>query len=161
MRRRRPLTRPALSISRFCIFSPRAEWSDAIVLAKVRELVLPHIERHGAIRAWIIDDTSFPKHGSHSVGVSHQYCGELGKQANCQVAVSLSVANDSASLPIAYRLYLPESWASDKKRRKKAGVPDDVEFQTKPKIALQQIEWACEAGIPRPCEAWLRHDALS
>ena len=130
-------------------FLAKGEWSDAIVLAKVRELVLPHIERHGAIEAWIIDDTGFPKHGPHSVGVSHQYCGELGKQANCQIAVSLSVANHGASLPVAYRLYLPESWASDKKRRKKAGVPDDVEFKTKPKIALQQIEWACAAGIPR------------
>lgn len=130
-------------------FLAKGEWSDAIVLGKVREFVVPQIERHGAIRAWIIDDTGFPKHGPHSVGVSHQYCGELGKQANCQIAVSLSVANRHASLPVAYRLYLPESWANDKKRRKKAGVPDDVVFQTKPKIALRQIEWACEAGIPR------------
>ena len=128
-------------------FLAKGEWSDAKVLGKVRELVLPQIERHGSIGAWIIDDTSFPKCGSHSVGVSHQYCGQLGKQANCQVAVSLSVANHAASLPIAYRLYLPESWASDEKRRKKAGVPDNIEFQTKPKIALQQIEWACAAGI--------------
>jgi len=119
------------------------------VLGKVRDLVLPQIERHGAIEAWIIDDTSFPKCGSHSVGVSHQYCGQLGKQANCQVAVSLSVANHAASLPVAYRLYLPESWAKDDERRRKAGVPDEVAFQTKPKIALQQIEWACAAGIPR------------
>ena len=81
--------------------------------------------------------------------MQHQYCGQLGKQANCQVAVSLSVANRAASLPVAYRLYLPESWASDEKRRKKAGVPDTIEFQTKPKIALQQIEWACAAGLPR------------
>ena len=130
-------------------FLAKGEWSDAKVLGKVRELVLPQIERHGSIEAWIIDDTSFPKCGSHSVGVSHQYCGELGKQANCQVAVSLSVANHAASLPVAHRLYLPESWASDEKRRKKAGVPETIEFQTKPKIALQQIEWACAAGIPR------------
>jgi SRSO17 transposase len=130
-------------------FIANGEWCDENVLGKVRELVLPHIERHGPIEAWIIDDTSFPKHGSHSVGVSHQYCGELGKQANCQVAVSLSVANHVASLPVAYRLYLPESWASDEKRRKKAGIPEAIEFRTKPKIALQQIEWACAAGIPR------------
>ena len=130
-------------------FLAQGEWSDEIVLAKVRELVLPQIERHGRIEAWIIDDTGFPKHGTHSVGVSHQYCGELGKQANCQVAVSLSVANHHGSLPLAYRLYLPESWASDETRRKKAGVPDAIQFQTKPKIALRQIEWACEAGIPR------------
>lgn len=130
-------------------FLAKGEWSDAKVLGKVRELVLPQIERHGPIEAWIIDDTSFPKCGSHSVGVSHQYCGQLGKQANCQVAVSLSVANHAASLPVAYQLYLPESWAGDAKRRKKAGVPDNIEFQTKPKIALRQIEWACAAGIAR------------
>ena len=130
-------------------FLANGEWSDETVLAKVRELVLPQMERHGPIEAWIIDDTSFPKHGSHSVGVAHQYCGELGKQANCQVSVSLSVANRAASLPVAYRLYLPESWANDAQRRKKAGVPDHIEFQTKPKIALQQIEWACAAGIAR------------
>jgi SRSO17 transposase len=130
-------------------FLAKGEWCDEKVLGKVRELVLPQIERHGPIEAWIIDDTSFPKCGSHSVGVSHQYCGQLGKQANCQVAVSLSVANHAASLPVAYRLYLPESWASAATRRKKAGVPDNIEFQTKPKIALQQIEWACAAGIPR------------
>jgi len=130
-------------------FLAKGEWSDEKVLGKVRDLVLPQAERHGAIEAWIIDDTSFPKDGSHSVGVQHQYCGQLGKQANCQVAVSLSVANHAASLPVAYRLYLPESWANDAKRRKKAGVPETIEFQTKPKIALQQIEWACAAGLPR------------
>jgi SRSO17 transposase len=130
-------------------FLAKGEWSDEAVLGKVRDLVLPQIERHGAIEAWIIDDTSFPKCGSHSVGVSHQYCGQLGKQANCQVAVSLSVAHHAASLPVAYRLYLPESWAKDDERRRKVGVPDEVAFQTKPKIALQQIEWAWAAGIPR------------
>ncbi|MGH6783639.1 MAG: IS701 family transposase, partial [Sphingomicrobium sp.] len=130
-------------------FLAKGEWSDAKVLGKVRELVLPAIQRHGPIQAWIIDDTGFPKCGEHSVGVSHQYCGQLGKQANCQVAVSLSVANRAASLPVAYRLYLPESWANDDQRRKKAGVPETIEFQTKPKIALEQIEWACAAGIAR------------
>src|SRR5215472_17564972 len=80
-----------------------APWSDEAVLAKVREMVLPSIEKRGPIEAWIIDDTSFPKQGQHSVGVQHLYCGQLGKQANCQVAVTLSIANDHASLPIAYR----------------------------------------------------------
>jgi SRSO17 transposase len=124
-------------------------WSDEEVLAKVREMVLPAIEKQGAISAWIIDDTAFPKQGTHSVGVHHQYCGQVGKQANCQVAVSLSIANHWASLPVAYRLYLPKSWAEDNVRRTKTGVPSDIGFKTKPEIALEQIRWACEAGLPR------------
>jgi SRSO17 transposase len=130
-------------------FVAQGGWSDDAVLAKVREMVLPKIERHGAICAWIIDDTGFPKHGKHSVGVSHQYCGQTGKQDNCQIAVSLSLANHHASLPVAYRLYLPKSWADDDKRRTKAGVPNDIAFQTKPKIALDQLAWACAAGLAR------------
>jgi SRSO17 transposase len=130
-------------------FVGQGDWSDADVLAKVREHVVPRIEAHGAISAWIVDDTGFPKKGKHSVGVARQYCGQLGKQDNCQVAVSLSIANDHASLPVAYSLYLPESWANDPERRNKAGVPEDVVFKTKPKIALQQIEWACASGLPR------------
>jgi len=126
-----------------------APWSDEKMLAQVRELVLPAIEGHGRIEAWIIDDTSFPKQGTHSVGVHHQYCGQLGKQANCQVAVSLSLANHFASLPAAYELYLPKEWAKDGARRAKAGVPLDISFKTKPEIALEQIRWACEAGLPR------------
>jgi len=125
-----------------------AEWSDERVLAKVREMVLPAIERHGPIEAWIIDDTAFPKQGRHSVGVQHQYCGQLGKQANCQVAVSLSIANHHASLPIAYRLYLPKSWADDRARRKKAHVPAALKFKTKPQIALEQLRAARQAGVP-------------
>jgi SRSO17 transposase len=130
-------------------FVGEAKWSDEAVLAKVRELVLPALERSGPIEAWIIDDTGFPKKGSHSVGVARQYCGQLGKKDNCQVAVSLSLANHDASLPVAYRLYLPESWAEDAARRRKAGVPDEIGFRTKPEIALEQLRWACEAGLPR------------
>jgi SRSO17 transposase len=130
-------------------FVGQAPWSDGKVLAKVREMVLPAMERHGAIEAWIIDDTGFPKKGRHSVGVTRQYCGQLGKQDNCQVAVSLSIANHDASLPVAYRLYLPIDWASDRERRRKAGVPKEIGFETKPEIALAQIRAACEAGIPR------------
>jgi SRSO17 transposase len=125
-----------------------AAWSDEKVLTKVCEMVLPTIERHGPVEAWIIDDTSFPKQGRHSVGVARQYCGQLGKQDNCQVAVSLSLANHHASLPVAYRLYLPEDWAQDRKRRHKTGVPEEVCFKTKPEIALEQIETACKAGLP-------------
>ncbi|UWU67747.1 IS701 family transposase [Bradyrhizobium sp. NC92] len=130
-------------------FVANADWSDEDVLAKVRELVLPAIEKSGPIEAWIIDDTSFPKKGKHSVGVHHQYCGQLGKQANCQVAVSLSIANRSASLPVAYRLYLSQEWAKDRVRRKKVGIPKEIKFKTKSQIALEQIRRACEAGLPR------------
>lgn len=130
-------------------FVANSPWSDEPVLAKVREIVVPKIERHGPIKVWIIDDTSFPKQGIHSVGVGHQYCGQLGKQANCQVAVTLSIANYDASLPIAYRLYLPKPWAEDAARRNKARVPEEIKFQTKPQIALEQIRNACAAGVPR------------
>ena len=129
-------------------FVANAAWSDTQMLAKVREVVLPKIERHGPIEAWIIDDTSFPKKGSHSVGVHHQYCGQLGKQANCQVVVTLSIANHHASLPIAYQLYLPQAWTEDAARRKEARIPDSVTFKTKPQIALEQIEAACAANVP-------------
>jgi len=130
-------------------FVGQSPWSDEGVLAKVGEMVLPAIERHGPIEAWIIDDTGFPKKGAHSVGVARQYCGQLGKQDNCQVAVSLSLANHHASLPTMYRLYLPQEWAADKKRRRKVGVPKAISFKTKPEIALEQIEAACRAGLPR------------
>ena len=126
-----------------------AAWSDERVLAKVREMVLPAIERHGPVEAWIIDDTGFPKQGRHSVGVARQYCGQLGKQDNCQVAVSLSIANHDVSLPAAYQLYLPKDWAKDRARRRKTGVPKEIRFKTKPQIALEQLRWACAAGIPR------------
>jgi SRSO17 transposase len=129
-------------------FVAKADWSDEVVLALVRAQTLPALERQGPIRAWIVDDTGFPKKGRHSVGVARQYCGQLGKQDNCQIAVSLSIATE-ASLPIAYRLYLPEAWANDPERRAKAGVPEDVVFQTKPEIALAQIKAALAAGVPR------------
>ena len=147
-------------------FVANAPWSDDLVLAKVREMVLPAIERHGPIEAWIIDDTSFPKQGKHSVGVHRQYCGQLGKQANCQAVVTLSVANRRASLPIAYRLYLPQEWAEDAARRKKARIPEEITFKTKPQIALDQIQAACAAGVARGvvlmdaaygCHSALRH----
>ena len=125
----------------------QAAWSDEAVLAKVRELVLPAIAAQGRIEAWIIDDTGFAKKGVHSVGVARQYCGRLGKTDNCQIAVTLSIANHAASLPIAYRLYLPEDWAADEARRQKAHVPAAVKFRTKPEIALDQIRGALAAGV--------------
>jgi len=130
-------------------FVNESNWSDEEVLTKVRETVLPTFEAHGSIEAWIIDDTGFPKQGKHSVGVAPQYCGQLGREGNCQVAVSLSVANHHASLPIAYRLYLPREWASDRKRRRKAGIPPEIRFVTKSQIALEQIKTALAANVAR------------
>ena len=100
------------------------------------------------IQAWIIDDTGFPKKGRHSVGVARQYCGQVGKQDNCQVAVSLSIATHQGSLPVAYRCTLPKEWADDPARRAIAGVPNEVRFQTKPEIALQQLREALADGVP-------------
>src|SRR6187455_1048710 len=129
-------------------FVAKAPWDDAAVLTAVCEQVLPALTRHGPITAWILDDTGFPKKGPHSVGVARQYCGQLGKQDNCQVAVSLSLAHDGSSLPVAYRLYLPEAWAEDPARRAKAGVPEAIGFETKTAIALGQLRQAREQGVP-------------
>ena len=123
-------------------------WEDEAVLRRVRQNVLPAMEKNGAIEAWIVDDTGFAKKGMHSVGVARQYCGQLGKQDNCRVAVSLSVATATSSLPIAWRLYLPETWAKDRQRRKKVGIPSGIGFETKVQIALKQIEKAVEDGVP-------------
>ena len=125
----------------------KAAWDDQAMLDRVREHVLPAMRKQGPVVAWIVDDTGFPKKGKHSVGVTRQYCGQVGKQENCRVAVSFSVATWSASLPVAYRLYLPKDWAEDAERREKAEVPENIEFQTKPEIALEQIRQAAAAGL--------------
>ena len=130
-------------------FVANAPWSNERVLGRVQELTLPILEGSGAIEAWIIDDTGFAKKGRHSVGVARQYCGQLGKRDNCQVAVSLSLANHAASLPVAWRLYLPLEWTADAERRTASGIPGTVGFLTKPEIALEQIQTACAAGLPR------------
>src|ERR1019366_3373336 len=109
----------------------------------------PAMTRKHPLTAWIVDDTGFPKKGTHSVGVTRQYCGQLGKQENCRVAVSLSLATEQASLPVAYQLYLPEIWAQERERRNQAGVPEEIRFQTKPAIALEQIRGLVEEDVPR------------
>ena len=129
------------SLMHFVSVSP---WSDQRLLAKVGEMVLPVIERHGPIEAWIIDDTGFRKKGRHSVGVARQYCGEIGKQDNCQVAVSLSLANAWASLPVAFQLYLPKPWAEDGARRSKAGFPIPS-----PSPPSRRSPWSRSAGPAR------------
>ena len=127
-------------------FVSNARWSDRVVLDRVTDQFVTSLPHDEALY-WIVDDTGIPKKGPHSVGVSHQYCGQLGKQANCQVAVSLSLACESASLPIDYRLYLPKGWVDDEVLRKKTKVPEHIEFQTKPEIALTQIRDALKRGI--------------
>ena len=122
-------------------FVADAAWDDTAVLAAVREHVLTEVvPRTGPAEALLIDDTGFPKQGRHSVGVARQYCGQLGKQDNCQVAVSISQANEAFSLPVAYRLYLPEEWASDAARRRRGKVPETVTFATKPALALELLQ---------------------
>jgi SRSO17 transposase len=126
-----------------------AEWSDQTLLAAVTAQVLPTVLKRNLPCHWIVDDTGFAKKGTHSVGVARQYCGRLGKTDNCQVAVSLSLANERGSLPIAYQLYLPQEWARDRARRKRAGVPHEIAFRTKGAMALEQIQQAIAAGLPR------------
>lgn len=126
-----------------------AAWDDAAVLRVARDTVLEAMARHGPVAAWIVDDTSFPKKGRHSVGVARQYSGVLGKQDNCQVAVTLSLAHEAMSVPAAYRLYLPEAWARDVKRRRAAGVPETIAFRTKWQIALAQVMDLRAQGVPQ------------
>jgi SRSO17 transposase len=133
------------SLHHFVALSP---WSDDAMLEQVRNYVLPVMQESGPVTAWIVDETGMVKKGVHSAGVARQYCGRVGKKENCQVAVSLSVATATGSLPIAWRLYLPEEWANDAERREKAGVPEEVQFQTKPEIALGQLQQAKKDGVP-------------
>ena len=131
-------------------FVAEAAWSDEQMLLRVCQWVFPRMDFEDG-GWWIIDDTGFPKQGRHSVGVARQYCGMLGKQDNCQVAVSVSLACEAASLPVAWQLYLPKEWAEDVDRRDKAGVPEALEFATKPAIALSQIEHLVQLGAPKHC----------
>ena len=131
-------------------FVAKSEWSDERMLRRVAQWVVPHMDMSDG-GFWIIDDTGFPKKGNHSVGVTRQYCGVLGKQDNCQVAVSVSLACEDGSLPVAWQLYLPRAWAEDAERWRKAGVPEEVEFATKPQIALQQLRHLLDEGAPKHC----------
>ncbi|WP_439672778.1 IS701 family transposase (plasmid) [Cupriavidus necator] len=131
-------------------FVAKADWSDEEMLRRISQWVVPKMDLSTG-GFWIIDDTGFPKKGKHSVGVARQYCGVLGKQDNCQVAVSVSLACEQASVPVAYQLYLPREWAEDTERREKAGIPDEVRFTTKTEIALQQLESLLAAGAPKYC----------
>lgn len=128
-------------------FVAQAAWPDDEMLLGVREYVSPSLGTEEACY-WIVDDTGFPKKGAESVGVAHQCCGQLGKQENCQVAVSLSLASERGSLPIAFQLYMTEGWINDSQRRTKTGVPPELEFRTKPELALEQIRAGKADGVP-------------
>jgi SRSO17 transposase len=131
-------------------FVADSAWADEQMLQRVAQWVVPTMDFSDG-GWWIVDDTGFPKQGRHSVGVARQYCGMLGKQDNCQVAVSVTLACQNGSLPVAWQLYLPEEWTQDAPRRQKAGVPAQLEFATKPAIALTQIERLMAQGAPRHC----------
>ncbi len=129
-------------------FIADSEWNDVDVRRAAARYAIEELEKQEVIRTWIIDDTGFLKQGKHSVGVQRQYTGSAGKTANCQIGVSLSVATSTQHLPIDFELFLPESWANDAERRKKAKVPEDVTFRTKHELALAMIERAARDGIP-------------
>lgn len=131
-------------------FVAKADWSDEEVLRRVCQRVVPKMDFSDG-GWWIIDDTGFPKKGRHSVGVARQYCGVLGKQDNCQVAVSVSLSCNRGSLPVAWQLYLPQEWIDDKDRRRKAAIPEDARFATKTEIALQQLRRLLAEGAPPHC----------
>ena len=123
-------------------------WSDAALWRSIRQEVIPHLE---PLEAWVVDETGWLKHGQHSVGVSHQYCGAVGKQANCQVSVELVASDGWVAAPLGGGLYLPESWAQSVERRAQAGVPEAVKFQTKPQLGLELIRQAQADGVlPAP-----------
>ena len=120
-------------------------WSDEALWRAIRQEVVPHLE---PLEAWVVDETGWLKQGQHSVGVSHQYCGAVGKQANCQVSVELVASDGWVAAPLGGRLYLPESWVQDHARCTEAGVPEAVKFQTKPQLGLELIRQAQADGVP-------------
>jgi len=130
-------------------FVANAPWDEKALIASARDYALQQLERHGPVAAWVIDDTTFPKKGRHSVGVARQYCGVVGKEDNCQAVVSMSLVNASMSVPCAYRLYLPAAWADDGGRRRAAGVPKELRFEEKWRLALAQVDELLADDLPR------------
>lgn len=119
-------------------------WDPALVVRAVAERVAPQIE----IEAWVLDDTGFPKDGKGSPGVKRQYSGTLGKTGNCQIGVSVHAVGAKGTVPLGWALYLPEEWCSDAQRRRKAKIPEEVAFKTKPQLgvdlALRAAGWKIE-----------------
>jgi SRSO17 transposase len=130
------------SLQQFLADSP---WDAGRVIQAVVERTAPVLD----IEAWVLDDTGFPKDGKHSPGVKRQYSGTLGKIGNCQIGVSVHGVSETATLPLGWALYLPEEWCSDPERRRKAKIPDDVAFHTKPELGVALIERAASFQIKR------------
>src|SRR6266851_3747898 len=135
----------AQSLQQLLTSSP---WSDEALWRALRQEVIPHLE---PLEAWVVDESGWVKQGQNSVGVSHQYCGAVGKQANCQVSVEVVVSDGEIAAPVAGRLYLPQSWIEDEGRCRAAGVPAGVQFQTKPALAVELLKEILASGVsPAP-----------
>jgi SRSO17 transposase len=130
------------SLQQFLADSP---WDAGRVIQAVVERTAPALD----VQAWVLDDTGFPKDGKHSPGVKRQYSGTLGKIGNCQIGVSVHAVSETGTLPLGWALYLPEEWCSDLVRRRKAKIPEDVVFQTKPELGVALIERAAGFQIER------------
>lgn len=130
------------SLQQFLADSP---WDPGRVIQAVVERVAPVVDAE----AWVLDDTGFPKDGKRSPGVKRQYSGTLGKIGNCQIGVSLHAVSEHATLPLGWALYLPEDWCEDPERRRKAKIPGDVVFQTKPQLGQALIERAGTFAVDR------------
>src|SRR5947209_16128481 len=128
------------SMQQFLTDSP---WDPALVVKAVAERVVPAIE----VQAWVLDDTGFPKDGKDSPGVKRQYSGTLGKTGNCQIGVSVHAVGRKGTVPLGWGLYLPEEWCEDSERRRKAKIPDEVVFKTKPELGVELVERAAGWGI--------------
>jgi SRSO17 transposase len=140
-------SRLGVDVQRLQQFLTDSPWDENAIWSGLRREVLPVL---GVPEYWVVDETGWLKQGTHSVGVQHQYCGAVGKQANCQVCVQLVVTDGYAALPAAGRLYLPQSWCDDAARLRAARVPPGVRFQTKPEIALELIGQTLAEGIVTP-----------
>ena len=130
------------SMQQFVADSP---WDPALVVKAVAERVAPEIE----VEAWVLDDTGFPKDGKDSPGVKRQYSGTLGKRGNCQIGVSVHAVGGRGTVPLGWALYLPEDWCEDQQRRRKAKIPDEVAFKTKPELGVELIERAAGWDVPK------------
>ena len=133
---------------RLTYFLSESEWNDVPVRRFAAQCALEAMTKWERVSTWIIDETVFPKQGTHSVGVQRQYADTLGKISNCQIGVSLSLATRLEHVPIDFELYLPQCWSDDPVRRIEAHIPDDVGFQTRPELAMQMIRRALAHGVP-------------